>query len=250
MANEQLRTTMRAVGVTTLDLATLTQKDPKTAARWITDGRIPHASTRLLIAERLGVDEADLWPELAARPASSAGNEIITTYPHRGAIPPSLWDRLITGACERIDVLTYVAMFLTERPRLVEELRELAGLGVRIRFLLGDRDAPAVRQRSLDEGIGEHTISAKIDHAVAFYRPLAEVSGIEFRAHGTVLYNSLYRADDEMVANPHVYGRVAPHAPALLLRRRGPGGLFDTYAASFEAVWEGAVPVQWTRAET
>lgn len=241
---------MKRAGVDTLDLATLTQKDPKTAARWISQARVPHSSTRRQIAEHLAEDEATLWPEAADRSIPTSASEIAAVYPHRGAVPPGLWDKLLTDTVRAIDVLVYVGMHFTERPHLIEDLRAKALEGVRIRVLLGDRDAPAVRQRSLDEGIGVHTIAAKIDHAVAWYRPLAGVDGIEFRAHGTTLYNSLYRFDDELIANPHVYGRVAPHAPALLLRRRGPGGLFDTYAASFEAVWETAQPVQWTRAET
>ena len=64
--------------------------------------------------------------------------------------------------------------------------------------------------------------------------------GIEVRTHGTVLYNSIYRFDDEMIVNPHVYGKVASHAPALHLRRLSAGDLFTTYEDSFTAVWEGA----------
>jgi hypothetical protein len=95
-------------------------------------------------------------------------------------------------------------------------------------------------QRSIDEGIGEHTIAAKIDHALAFFSGLADAPGVEIRTHGAVLYNSIYRFDDEMIVNPHVYGKVAPHAPALHLRRLSAGDLFTTYEDSFTAVWGGA----------
>ena len=113
-------------------------------------------------------------------------------------------------------------------------------LRARIRLLFGDRNAPAVTQRSIDEGIGEHTIAAKIEHAQAFFGGLAGASGVEIRTHGTVLYNSIYRFDDEMIVNPHVYGKVAAHAPALHLRRLSAGDLFTTYEDSFTAVWEAA----------
>ena len=59
-----------------------------------------------------------------------------------------------------------------------------------------------------------------------------------------MLYNSIYRFDDEMIVNPHVYGKIAAHAPALQLRRLSAGDLFTTYEDSFTAVWEGATP--WT----
>lgn len=104
--------------------------------------------------------------------------------------------------------------------------------------MLGDRNGEAVKQRSEDEGIGRETISAKIDQADAFFRPLHGVKNVEIRNHATVLYNSIYRFDSDMIVNPHIYGKTAPMAPALHLRRTADYGLFDTYADSFEAVWD------------
>jgi hypothetical protein len=112
-------------------------------------------------------------------------------------------------------------------------------------MLFGDRGSAAVIQRSTDEGIGTNTISAKIDHALAYFRRLHDVPGIEVRTHGTVLYNSIYRFDHDMIVNPHVYGKTAAHAPALYLRRLSAGSLFTTYADSYEAVWEQAAPYAW-----
>ena len=79
---------------------------------------------------------------------------------------------------------------MTEKPDLLKALRDKGENGARIRLLFGDRNAPAVTQRSLDEGIGEHTIAAKIDHALAFFSQLAGAPGIEIRTHGTVLYKA------------------------------------------------------------
>ena len=125
-----------------------------------------------------------------------------------------------------------------------------AGLRLAVWFLPGQRVRPGrvpgdVRPDDLDIPLGLHTISAKIDHALAYFRELGGTSGIEVRTHGTVLYNSIYRFDDEMVVNPHVFGKMAPHAPALHLRRLSAGTLFTTYAESFEAVWEQAKPHEW-----
>ena len=46
---------------------------------------------------------------------------------------------------------------------------------------------------------------------------------MELRLHGTVLYNSIYRADDQLLVNPHVYGVMANNAPVFQLRKI-PGG--------------------------
>jgi hypothetical protein len=77
-----------------------------------------------------------------------------------------------------------------------------------------------------------------------YYGPLLGTSGIEIRTHGTTLYNSLYRADDQMLVNAHVWGVSAFGAPVWHLRRTGAGTLFGTYAASFDEVWSAAVPVE------
>lgn len=76
------------------------------------------------------------------------------------------------------------------------------------------------------------------------YRPLVGTPGIEVRSHGTTLYNSLYRADDQQLVNAHVWGVNAYAAPVWHLRRHETGGMFDTYAESFDAVWTTATPVR------
>ena len=48
--------------------------------------------------------------------------------------------------------------------------------------------------------------------------------------------------DDVMLVNTHVWGLSAFGAPVLHLRRLIEGGVFDTYAQSFEAVWSTATP--------
>ncbi len=73
-------------------------------------------------------------------------------------------------------------------------------------------------------------------------QPLIGVPGIEVHLHRTTLYNSLYRADDDLLVNAHVWGVNAYSAPVTHLRRLVAGSLFDTYAASFEAVWAASVP--------
>ena len=60
--------------------------------------------------------------------------------------------------------------------------------------------------------------------------------------HDTTLYNSIYRFDDEMLVNTHLYATNAYAAPVLHLRRLDGGQLFANYARSFEAVWERSSP--------
>ncbi|QGK71197.1 XRE family transcriptional regulator [Allosaccharopolyspora coralli] len=245
--NERLRDALVGKGITPAELAAELEVDPKTVERWVTKGRQPYLRYRHAIAAKLGESVRYLWPNSVAEATveTVSESEIVKVYPHRSAVPTDLWDRLLAQATTYVDMLVYVGMFMTEKPNLLATLKEKAQNGTRIRLLLGDRDSDAVVQRSLDEAIGRATISAKIDHALAFFTPLADVPGIEVRTHGTVLYNSIYRFDDEMIVNPHVFGKIAAHAPALHLRRLSAGDLFTTYDDSFDSVWAGASQHTW-----
>lgn len=242
MKNERLRDSMHSKGFTASQLAEKIGVDPKTVERWITLGRVPYPKYRHAIAARLRESETYLWPSLRTKSqvAKSNESELVAFYPHRSAVPGDLWDRLFAQATSNVDILVYVGMFLTEKTTLLADLTRKAEAGASIRLMFGDRDSSAVIQRSTDEKIGPHTISAKIDHALAHFAPLAIVPGVEIRRHGTVLYNSLYRFDDEMIVNPHVFGKIASHAPALHLRRLVTGDLFEMYAESFDGVWTEA----------
>jgi hypothetical protein len=156
-----------------------------------------------------------------------------------------LWDRLLAAATQEIGVLVYVGMFLTEQSDLIKTLRSKAKAGARIRLLFGNPTSHEVVRRSEDEGIGRRSVPAKVRNVLAYFRSLDGADGIEIRCHATTLYNSIFRYDNEMIVNTHVYGVGAPHAPALHLRRLSGGNLFDTYAESFEKVWATATPPKW-----
>lgn len=77
--------------------------------------------------------------------------------------------------------------------------------------------------------------------------PAGEWSAASFGAWtdvNTTLYTSMFRYDDELLVNPHIWGQPASANPLLHLRRVDAAGWFDNYARSFDAVWAAARP--WT----
>jgi hypothetical protein len=245
--NERLRDALLRNGLDLDQVAKATGVDPKTVERWITQGRIPYPRHRHAIAAMVRETENYLWPDTVApeRKAEIGGSEIVKVYPHRHSVPMDLWTRLLDQAEEHIEILVYSGMFLTDDPSLIKRLRRKAEQDAKIRLLLGDPTSREVNRRSIDEGIGKTTVAAKVRNALAFYRPLATVDGIEIRCHATTLYNSIYRFDDEMLVNTHVYGFMAAHAPLLHLRRLSGGDLFETYSESFDSVWSASKPPKW-----
>ncbi|TQE23560.1 XRE family transcriptional regulator [Streptomyces ipomoeae] len=246
MSNERLRSALLARGMTIQSLADEIGVNPKTVERWITQGKVPYRRHQYATASALQVDVTALWDD--SRNTESAADlsraEIITVYPHRHMVPSGLWHEMYGRARQYLDVLVYSGLFLSEDPKFLDLLRRKVEAGgtmgqAQVRILLGDPDCAAVKQRGVDEGHG--IMDGKIRNALINYRPLFDSHPeIRFRLHDSTLYNSLYRADDEILVNTHVYGVPAYLAPVLHLRRVPGGGLFETYANSIEQTWGGA----------
>jgi hypothetical protein len=79
---------------------------------------------------------------------------------------------------------------------------------------------------------------------LTLYRPLLASENAEIRLHQTVLYNSIYRADEQLLVNQHVYGIPAAHAPVFCFRESEGGDMVAAYRDSFERVWTAAEPIR------
>ena len=244
--NERLRAVLLERGLTPTALAAVLGVDAKTIDRWITTGRSPYRRHRHDLAVYLELAEDYLWPEATSPEPTTTGvsdGEIIGVYPHRWAVPSELWRSMFDCAREEVGVLVYSGLFLSEDTGIHRIFRAKAQQGVRVRILLGDPSSEHVAQRGDDEGVGD-AMAAKIKNALVMYAPLRGVEGIEFRLHDTILYNSLYRADGQLLVNTHIYGFTAAQAPVLHLRRTEDGSMVANYLDSFDRVWDGATPLE------
>jgi transcriptional regulator with XRE-family HTH domain len=251
MANERLRKAIQSAGLGLEDVAEHVELDAKTVERWITTGRLPHARNRARTAQLLSVDVLDLWPELAeaANGRRGSGGELVRIYAHRGAVPRDRWYELLEATRERLDVLVFAGLFLPDgRSDLASLVRRKAEDGVQVRLLYGDAESDAVTVRAEEEGIGDG-LTARIRLALRYMAEAFDAPGVSVRLHGTTLYNSLYRYDDDLLVNTHAYGVAAGQSPVLHLRRLAGGRLFDHYVASFERVWQQARPLAESSAE-
>lgn len=236
MANERLRAAVLAAGLDVEEVARRVVVDRKTVERWLA-GRVPYRKHRYSLARLLGCDPVYLWPVgSSAETSDLALAELLALYPVRATVGNITWVSLFERADKCIDVLVYAGFWLSEDPAIRRTLVSKANSGVSIRFLLGDPDSAEVHQRGIDEGIGT-AISAKIANTIHNYQELIGSPNVEFRLHGTVLYNSIYRADDEMLVNTHLYGLAAHMNPLLHLRRVPGAELFSAYADSLDRVW-------------
>jgi transcriptional regulator with XRE-family HTH domain len=244
MANERLRAALLQQGLTPSALAVELGVDIKTVERWIS-GRLPYRRHRYAVSTRLGVDELYLWPDALPREQVTAASEseILAVYPRRAEVPRETWRRLFEAGDHEIGVLVYAGLFLSEDAGLQKIIRKKAESGARVRMLLGDPDDHHVAERGEQEGVGD-AMASKIRNALVLFKSLRGIKNVEFRTHRTVLYNSIYRANDQLLVNTHVYGVAASHAPVWHLRKVAGGDFASIYLESFERVWDSAVPTQ------
>jgi transcriptional regulator with XRE-family HTH domain len=239
VVNERLRRCMLRAGLDTETLAETAQVSTKTVERWLRGEVVPYPRTRYRVAAILQEDESYLWPEAVDRSAL-AGAELVASYPRRSDVPRRLWTELLGQAERNVDLLAFAGLFLTEEhPDWVPLLASRAEAGVRVRLLLGDPDGASLSARDGEHRIGGG-VAGRVRAVLGSYQPLAGI--VEIRLHDTPLYNSIYRFDDDILVNTHVYGILAAYTPVMRLRRVD-GAYFSTYLESFERVWASARPL-------
>lgn len=239
--NEPLRQALIRARLRETDVAAHLDVDPKTVRRWI-NGRVPYPENRAALVDLVGGEEADLWPE-AAGPltAQNRPEELAAVYPHRWAIPRGVWCRLFESAEHEIDILAYSALWLAEDAGLLGIIANKAGGGVQVRIAMGDPNCAAVAQRGHEEGI-DGAMAAKVRNATTLIAPLMPSANVEVRSHDTALYNSIYRVDDQLFVNQHIYGLPASHSPVLCFRGPRRDDMAASYLGSFEHTWTISKP--------
>jgi hypothetical protein len=139
-------------------------------------------------------------------------------------------------------ILAYSALFFAEDADILGILAGKGHVGVTIKIALGGPDSAQVIQHGAEEGFDD-AMPAKIRNALTLYRPMLATENVEIRLHQSVLYNSIYRADDQLIVNQHAFGIPAARASVFCLGGSESGGTVAAYLASFERVWATAEPV-------
>ncbi|MFF0613242.1 XRE family transcriptional regulator [Nocardia tengchongensis] len=239
VSNDRLLESLLRNGFSPATAAESLGVDVKTVERWISKGRTPFSKHRRALAALVQESENYLFPEAidSERRTELAEAEVVKIFPHRSLIPAELWSRLLRDCTERVDILVLAGLFLAEEPTFARSVKTKVQQGLSARMLFGDPLADEAVKRSGEERLAVGTVPARIKNALSLVEPLTGIEGVELRFHGTTLYNSIFRFDDEMIVNMHVFGQPGAYAPAMHLRRIPTGDLFETYMSSFEHVW-------------
>ena len=81
---------------------------------------------------------------------------------------------------------------------------------------------------------------AEVRAALSRSGPL-RAAGVQFRLHTATLYQSIYRADGQLLVAQHAYGIPAAHAPILRLHTADDTSeMITAYLETFERIWDTA----------
>lgn len=237
MRNERLREAIQASGLSFGDLGGDVGVDAKTAQRWVYEGRVPRRATAERVAHRLAVPLDWLWPNIDGR-SSRMPADFVRLYAHRADAPRQLWLELVQTAEHRVDILSMTGHTLKEEnPEIAGRLRRKAEAGVRLRIVLSHPRSTALRRC----GEEQHVLRALLGRAhgaQAYFEVLRGVPGVEVRRHKATVYASIFRFDDQMLVNQHLFGTLSTASPLLHLCRETQGGLFDLFMDSYDRCWD------------
>jgi len=245
VVNDALRHAMAARGMSAQTLAERVGSDPKSVGRWVAGSVTPHPTTRWAVADVLEEDEMALWPSaVRSTVKTGADREVHEVFPTHSAVPATLWQKLVNDAKREIvfcDVVSY--WYWYEVPDLTRILREKAQTGCRVRVTVGDPADPAVRadEEATDIPL---TLTSRIQQTLHQLEPLRGLIEVRRTSMAAAGGRSVYRGDDQAVAHWWLHGQMGIDFPALHLRRRMDGGIFDQMAVRHvDALWEAAAPV-------
>lgn len=247
--NELLKAKLRECGLSPSQLARRVGVELKTVRRWLANA---YASVRednaRQAATALDCTPHDLWPtKFAPEPATARPDTPVpfspTTYASRTQVPIAAWQDHFTGAQTSIDILVFAATFLFDTlDGFTTTLTESAGRGVQVRFLVGDPHGDNMTLRGEEEGIGE-SVKARSHNSVELLRPYTTTPGFAVRTHETTLYSSIFRVDNDVIINFHIYGSPGRDNPVMIFSRQQEPRLWATFERAFTRVWDDAQPL-------
>jgi len=239
--NQRLHDAIRQSGRRLDDLADEVGADPKTVGRWISTGRLPRPPMRQKLAQLLGVTEAVLWPDAPGVARGTA--ELVGVYTTRRELPPATVGSLLHAAERQIDVLGFAALWLWDTvPGFVEAVKMKIARGATVRICLGDPDSEAVLLRGEEEGIGSD-LAGRCRLAASYAAGIQTVDADAVRLSAATLYASIFRFDDDVLLDTHLWSHAAGDSPVLHVRRESDHGIAASAIRSFEQVWASAQPL-------
>jgi len=236
-----IREAMDAKGLSFEDVANELGVSTRAVRFWAAGRSKPQPPVRPHLARLLDVSPVDLWPS----DESDTEPSVIAEYRRLIDVPRSLWERLLISADKHIDVMTGGGRFYLEQyPDLADVLasKQRLGSNPEVRVCLADPTTEAVREREQEEAAYSNLEPGLLPANAAtvarqWKTELQEYDAGEVRVSDHTWRISIFRFDDDMIAQVYVFGGRGIYTTAEHLRRTNIGGRFDQYMEHFDRIW-------------
>ncbi|WP_423202958.1 DUF5753 domain-containing protein [Micromonospora kangleipakensis] len=213
---------MAEIGETAESLAERVGVDPKTAARWVTPGRVPHPRHRAAVSRALSREVGELWPEVVRRrepawfrPWAEVEREATSLRSFETSVLPGL-----------LQTEEYAHAVLSSGPLADDEVEGYVAARVARQAAVFDRPRPPLTVFVVDEAAlrrGEPKIMhPQLDHLVAMaQRPRVLLHVLPLRAGfhpgqaGPFVIASVDDGDDVAYLDDQAAGRTTKDVAAL-----------------------------------
>ncbi|MFG2057370.1 Scr1 family TA system antitoxin-like transcriptional regulator [Micromonospora sp. NPDC048930] len=220
--NDALRVAMAEAGETAESLADRVGVDPKTAARWVTPGRVPHPRHRAAVSRALGREVGELWPEVVRRrepawfrPWAEVEREAEALRSFQPSVLPGL-----------LQTEAYAHAVLSSGPLADEEVEGYVAARIARQAAVFDRPRPPLTVFVVDEAAlrrGEPEImQPQLDHLVLMaQRPRLLLHVLPLRAGfhpgqaGPFVIATMAEGDDVAYLDDQAAGRTTKDVAAL-----------------------------------
>lgn len=240
MANDLLGGAIRAAGLDVYEVADVAGVNYRSVQRWI-GGRVPHPRYRQKLAQALGVDEQELWPETGRVRGKALLGEIVAVAARRGDRDTPDWRPLFRSATRQVDMLGYSLEQVTAGKAAIKALAAKAAAGCPVRICLADPNSEILIATDAQQRPPGRLL-ARVQESRRQLLGLLGQPGTELRQHRLANPYTVLRFDELMLVTLHLHATPGFQAPVLQLRRELDFGLFDQFAKHFEEIWELAIP--------
>ena len=86
-------------------------------------------------------------------------------------------------------------------------------------------------------------VIARCRTTIELLAPRASTPGLQIRTHQATLYSSIFRVDDHIIVNFHIYGSPGRNNPVMMFTRSDDPRLWATFEHAFNRVWDNAKPL-------
>ena len=245
--NAQLRQAIQDAGIEPEELATQIQVDNKTIERWLA-GRNPYPRYRSRVARALDREQHELWPHLATAPSDTAleqDDNLVTLFADADDPYAPDWRSLLEQATERIDLLDLTLTHIINNQDVVDLLAEQATAGCQIRILVSSPESAHLTitesERDPNQRLAARPqLAADVEHTLELLQPLRALDRVQIRTFVAPGYNTILRANDQLLVNLHLWGKTVADSALLHLQADQQPGLFAQFAHHYQAIWATA----------